>query len=112
MLISQCTAISNISGSNFSLWPYLNSTTLQSGLPTDAQHIVLFGIHSFNNGVGVTFSVVAVQFLAQGGEPLVKYTFVPMCFGEILGIFHKLPKIKNTKKHIFIADKLHDVMFN
>ena len=79
---------------------------MQSGFPTDAQHIVLFGIHSLNNGVGVTFSVVAVQFLAQGGEPLVKYTCVPMYFGEVLGIFHKLPKIKNTKKHIFIAEKL------
>ena len=106
MLINHCTAISNLAGSKTIPWPYPSSMTLQSGLPTEAQHIVLTGIHSFNNGVGVTFSVVAVQFLAQGGEPLVKYTCVPMCFGEVLGIFHKLPKSKNTKKHIFIAGKI------
>ena len=100
---------SNSANTSYQVWPHQKEAVLYSGKPTKSNHIVLSGLYQFQSDM-CPIVVADVQFIAEGGKPLVGYDHVPMKLDEVNKILYKWPKIPG-KKHIVVSNILAAFVF-
>ena len=67
-------------------------------------------IHTFTNGL-CNAVVSDTTFYADRGLPLGQYENIPMVLDRVVKVLTKMPKCKGTKKHVFVSNALHAVIF-
>lgn len=96
-----------------SKWPDSNSNALQSGVPSSARHMLIHGLHLYEDKeqIGCPQSVVAaVQFIAEGGGTLENYEFVPMTNPELVNAI--LTQFNAKTRCVFVNISFYNALSN
>ena len=96
--------------STFVSWPHEKNIVLYDDMPSEAKHICINNIHTVTNGL-CNAVVSDTTFYADGGLPLGQYENIPMVLDRVVKVLTKMPKCKGTKKHMFVSNALHAVIF-
>ena len=90
---------------HFPGWPEEKKAPLHCGVPDEAAHVLLRGIHSYAMPNGPSIAVAAVQFIAKGGRPLEQYLYAPMAIPELTKALHK--KFDTKARYVFVDRSLY-----
>lgn len=89
-------ALNNINANShmtqYSNWPESYNNSIHNGLPTDAHHVVICGIHAFPSSSSSNCIVGDVTFIASGGDPMTNYTNIPIHLHVLSAIIAKYDK--------------------
>jgi hypothetical protein len=86
-------------------WPESYDNVIHDGLPKDAHHVAICGIHVLPSSSINSIVVGDVTFIALGGDPMANYTNIPIPLHVLSTIILKMPKVPG-KKHIFVNETL------
>lgn len=103
-------AMTNMGVTYFPPWPEENKSALQQGVPREARHLVIRGLHTFSPPNCPSFVVAAVQFVAEGAIPLNRYEYVPMPYTELNSAIYN--EFRAQGKCIFVAHNIYPAIQN
>ena len=99
---------SNVGTDYFAPWPAGSRSVLQQGVPTEARHIVVHGFYSFRTKSGPIIVVGAIQYLAEGGNVVDAYSYLPITLDELEKILYRDFSVQT--KQVFVNRELYSVM--
>ncbi len=89
-------------------WPESYIQVIHKGFSSDANHVAICGVYIFTHG-SLHCLVGDIIFIAEGGDPMVNCSHVPIQLEEVSKLIQKIPKI-GGKKHIFVSNTLHSCL--